>query len=159
MFAALLLIGSVLQPPAEKLPTLFIRLGDNHESSLLKSELTRDWTRLRSYQPSHIFHAFAIAHERKNTKAKIEFITVDRWAGLKTPAYKIGRYGRWELFDRRAFAFTGRPTRTVKWIIDWHEAERSKAVWMRIDTPRAAFWDYRIVPVSLPKPPWEKAGQ
>jgi len=100
-----------------------------------------------------------LSYERQQIRAKIEFVTVDRWAGLKTPAYKIGRYGRWEQFDQRTFAFTGRPTRTVRWIIDWYEAERSKPVWTRIETPRTVFWDYRIVPIELPKPPWEKPGQ
>jgi len=155
MQTALLLIGALLQPPPEKVPTLYIRLGDNHESRLLKSELTRNWFNVRSlkdYPSAYVFH-----REQQSIRAKIEFVTVDRWSDIRSPAYKIGRYGRWQRFDTRTFEFTGRPTRTVRWIIDWHEAER--IVVFRGDDAHPCDTELREKPADLPKPPWEKAGQ
>jgi hypothetical protein len=160
MQTALLLIGALLQPPPTKTPTLFIRIGDNHESRLLKSELTRDWFRLRSYKPSHVFHAVALANERREIRANIQFVEVDRWSEHKTPAYKIGRYGRWGQFDRRAFEFTGRPVRTVRWVVDDYLTEP-----LEITYERHAYGDGEIYFSSStkrnkrPKPPWEKLGQ
>lgn len=160
MHAALLLIGALLQPPAEKLPTLFIRIGDNHESRLLKSELTRDWFKLRSYRASHIFHAAVLANDRANIRARIEFVHVDRHSDLRSPAYKIGRYGRWQAFDRRTFAFTGRPTRTVRWIVDDYLTEPPEITYERRTYSDGTVWFSSSTKENKrPKPPWEKTGQ
>lgn len=158
MQTALLLIGALLQPPPEKVPTLYIRLGDNHESRLLKSELTRNWFNVRSlkdYPSAYVFH-----REQQSIRAKIEFVTVDRWAGLKTPAYRIGRYGKWERFDTRTFSFTGRPTRTVKWIVDSYLTEPLEITYERRTYSDGTVWFSSSTKENKrPRPPWEKPGQ
>lgn len=161
MLSALLLIGSLLQP-AEKLPTLYLLIGDNHESLILESELKRIWDKppkhCDAYQAiEHRIAALPLARERRKIRARIEFVRADRFSvGPKIPAWRIGRYGRWEGFDRRAFAFTGRPVRTVRWLMDHYHYDR----WPDHRTQyRGPFVDDEIeekeADKRTPKPPWE----
>jgi len=164
MLSALLMIGSLLQP-AEKLPTLYLLIGDNHESLILESELKRIWDKppkhCDAYQAiEHRIAAMPFVRVRRNIRAHIEFVRADRWSKIPLPAYRIGRYGRWERFDKRAFAFTGRPTRTVRWLIDWHNAERIIVKWGSYeDEDGSTYHGSRGMPAPLPKPPWEKRGE
>ena len=159
MHAALLLIGSLLQP-AEKLPTLYLLIGTDHESRLLKSELTRDWFKLRSYEKSHVFHAVVLANERREIRAKIVFIRHDRWEDIKTPQWKIGRYGKWQEFDPRAFVFTGRPTRTCRWLIDYYLTEPIEVIYERRRYADGELsFNERTKYNKRPLPPWEKRGE
>lgn len=162
MHAALLLIGSLLQP-AEKLPTqptLYLLIGKNRPSEILESELKRDWFKLRSYEKSHVFHALILANERREIRARIVFIRHDRWSDIKTPQWKIGRYGKWQEFDPRAFVFTGRPTRTVRWLVDYYLTEPIRVVYERRDFEGGEFsYNEKAYYNKRPLPPWEKRGE
>lgn len=154
------MIGSLLQPPAEKLPVLYLLIGTDHESRLLQSELTRDWFASPIKCPYERIDHWHAANElvlvRRKIKARIEFVRVDRFSTVRTPAWRIGRYGRWERFDKRAFAFTGRPTRTCRWLMDHYHYDR----WPDHRTQyRGPFIDDEIeekeADKRAPKPPWE----
>lgn len=130
-------------------PTLAIALDDGSQSQMLRSELTRNWTR-----PNPTIRLTRPQKKELETRGKelnalaakigayfrIVYVTADETplsVRFHLPAVRINR-GVWETLDRRAFAFSGRPLMTL----DWYRARR---VAIAADHPRPAaipYWDY-----------------
>jgi|GEM_PF-4470539 hypothetical protein len=147
----LALAGSAVRASAAdaRKPTLAIALDDGPQSQMLRSELTRNWTR-----PNPTIRLTRSQKKELETRGKelnalaakigayfrIVYVTADETplsVRFHLPALRINR-GVWETLDRRAFAFSGRPLMTL----DWYRARR---VAIAADHPRPAaipYWDY-----------------
>ncbi|HEV8000875.1 MAG TPA: hypothetical protein VGP63_13410 [Planctomycetaceae bacterium] len=152
-------------------PTLMIALDEGPHSRMLKSELTRDWTRpnpalkLTRSQKHDLqtrgtqFNALAAKIDGYFHVVYVTPEQIPLSVRFHLPAIRISR-GRWETLDPRAFAFEGRPLVTL----DWYRS-RHAAIARDLPRPTAAdYWSYcseegwsgsEIVETPAP---WERAN-
>jgi hypothetical protein len=130
-------------------PTLTIALDDGWQSRMLKSELTRDWTRPNpaiklSRTQKKDMHARGTQLNAIATKIEDYFRIV--YVGpddvplsvrFHLPAVRINR-GAWEPLDRRAFVFDGRPLVTL----DWYRTRHASIARDAPRTPGGDYWAY-----------------
>jgi hypothetical protein len=147
----LALAASALKASADdaRKPTLAIAPDDGPQSQMLRSELTRDWTR-----PNPAIRLTRSQKKELETRGKelnasaakiashfrIVYVKADETPlsiRFHLPAVRTNR-GAWETLDRRAFAFSGRPLMTLEWY-------RARRVAIAADNPRPVaipYWDY-----------------
>ncbi len=154
------------EPPRK--PTLYVALDDGPRSQMLHSELTRNWTvpnpsvRLTASQERDLLKRGSELNRigaRLGSYFRIEFVSADAVplsVRFKLPAIRINR-GAWEVLDKRAFAYEGRPLVTLEWYRRQHYA-------ISKDPPKGpdmTYWQFCATegysggdPSDFP-PPWE----
>lgn len=108
---------------------LYIAINSSFESSLLKDELTRDWTKpnpdaLKTMTEQDKENLYLLGNKfnliRESLNLKFKFV---EWPNVPNdlriyPSFKFGKYGVWEPFDKRAFQTTTMPLLTVRYLND-----------------------------------------
>lgn len=135
--------------------TLYLRVGPTWESTLLRAELTRDWSRTADGR---------LAGQRFNAVAsRLRVVWIERCDMLPTelPAWSFDRHGRFLECDRRAFRCSTWPLLYCAYLIDRHNWDRRHYEWW-LDV--AGWWaedaecynrsDEPIEPI----PPWLRPG-
>jgi hypothetical protein len=140
-------------------PMLSIALDNGPHSRMLKSELTRDWTK-PNVRPTTLRASMDLSiqgrrYERQR-RAICGYFTI-RYVGedsvpfperARLPAIRINR-GRWEKVDERAFRFEGRPLATIDW---YRKAQIASEDYVE---PGLPWWQV----FSAPKAPWDTAWE
>jgi hypothetical protein len=136
-------LGSLHAAEPPRKPTLWLALDESGPSQMLRGELSRNWlcpnrdvvlSRRQRNDLAVIGHSMNALRAQIFAQFTVKFVERDCVpfpACLHLPALRINR-GRWELLDRRAFAFETRPLLTL----DWYRA-RYAALFDRDASPDA----------------------
>lgn len=127
---------------------IYIITSDNDESSMIKGELTRDWTKATVELTGNSIKIAKVLNEVRagiGANFDVKFVDMlDASLDLKydmCPYIKVGEYGSYQSIDKKAFTDTSLPLLTIKYYCElarethWKDARQE-----RFFDIRAAAW-------------------